>query len=186
MVNKLFKTNILKNKKAQELSVNLVVTIIIGLIIFGLGMGLFSKISNSGNQEVEKLNEQVKTGIMSLACQGEDWICSPAYDIKNGDGATYTLFIANRGDDRRNFVVDFVGMVNNKLEVNSSNCGFITIEYLTSLEILVSSGQSAEVPFIVKARNVGKTPCSFIATAVLKDLSGGTFEEKAAVIIKVK
>ena len=174
------------SKKAQELPVNMVVMIILGLIIFGLGIGLFSKISNSGNEEVDRLNEQVKLGITSLEFQGDDWVCAPAYDINNGDGATFYLYIANKDDENHVFKVEFVGAESGSGDIESAGCGHITLNYLSTLEFNVISGESAEIPYIIKAKNVKKTPCSFIVTAKLLDTEDSDFEQKTAVIIKVK
>ncbi len=59
------------NKKAMEMSINLVVTLIIGIIIFGLGMGLFSYYSKwvpSFAGKTEKLRRFLST-VMHLGVQ---------------------------------------------------------------------------------------------------------------------
>jgi hypothetical protein len=87
------------NKKAMELPINLVITIIIGIIIFGLGMGLFTQLSTNANNLQEDLNKRVKTGIATVECDNsEDWLCSPNYEMRDGNQETFGLYLTNRGN----------------------------------------------------------------------------------------
>ena len=85
--------NLKKNKKAMEMSINLVVTLIIGIVIFGLGMSLFSKISSSGDDQITDLNNKIKNNIASLECDGDEIICSPSFKMKNGETKTFDLYM---------------------------------------------------------------------------------------------
>lgn len=173
--------------KAQGLPVNTVIMVIIGLTIFGLGMGLFTSISNSGQDEIDKLNEQVRTGINSLECDGADWICSPARELKNGEGATFDLNIANKGEENQQFSIKFLGVdAGSEGEILKDGCGSVTLNYLNDLQVNILSGESATIPYYVKARNVEKIPCSFVATAQLFGEDGNTEIDRTSVIIKVK
>jgi len=176
----------MKYKKAQGLPVNIIVMLIIGIIIFGLGMGLFSKISGAGEDEIERLNQQVKLGITSLECDGEHWICSPAYDLPNGDSATFSLYVANKGDENNKFQIKFDDAPDGKGKVEKDKCGSIDLSYLSSLEVNILSGESAKIPFIVNAKNVKHTPCSFVANVKLLDVQTGDEIDKTSVIVKIK
>ncbi len=177
------------NKKAMEMSINLVVTLIIGIIIFGLGMGLFSKISSSGDDQINDLNSKIKNNIASLECDGDEIICSPSFKMRNGDEKTFELFISNNNDNNEKFKIE----INSKDEDNNlegktgiwkDGCGGILISY-PNIEINVLSKNSASVPFIVKATRVSKTPCSFITTAKLID-SNNNEVGKTALIVRVE
>ena len=93
------------NKVAAAIAVNTVVMMIIGLTIFGLGMGLFAKISGGAEDEIENLNNQIKSDIASLECDGDSWICVPSYKIKNGEEYTFEIFIANHADSSKKFSI---------------------------------------------------------------------------------
>ena len=173
-------------KKAMGLPINIVVMLIIGIIIFGLGFGLFSKIWASGNDEINKLNEQVKLGITSLECDGEEWICAPSYEIKNGEGGTFSLYVANRGDENGKFKIEFPVVSEGSGEIIKDKCGSIELNYLSDLEMNVLSGESAKIPFIVRANKVKKVPCSFVATVLLKDAETFDVVGKTSIIMKIK
>jgi len=174
------------NKNAMGLPINIVVTMIIGLTIFGLGMGLFSKISGSAGDQVDDLQNQIKNDIAALECQGDEWICSPNNKMKNGGEETFQLYIANHNDEKTSFRVNIeLEDVDGKQGLTKDSCGSVIISSLSDFEVTVKSGFSASVPFIVKATRVSNTPCSFVTTATLEDVVSG-IEEKTAVIIRVE
>lgn len=180
--------NLKLNKKAMEMSVNLIVTLIIGLVIFGLGMGLFSKISGSGDKQISDLNNQIKNNIASLECDGGEVICSPSYKMKNGDSKTFQLYISNPTDDNGEFKIkidDNGGTTNmGKPGIYKSECGGVLISY-PDVSVNILSQNSAEIPFIVTATRVTKTPCSFVTTANLLDNTPKVIG-KTAIIIRVE
>lgn len=172
--------------KGQGLPINVVVMMIIGIIIFGLGMGLFSKFSNSGNDEIEQLNQKVKTDIASLECEGDEWICSPSNTIKKGNIETFQLYIANRGDNSAKFSIEFNDLIvveSGKKGLTKTDCGSILISY-PNIPIDVASGHGASLPFIVKATRVSKS-CSFVTTATLINNNDGQ-KYKTPVVIRVE
>lgn len=172
----------MKNKKAMELPVNIVVMLIIGLIIFGLGMSLFTKISGSAESELADLNNQIKNDIATLQCQGDDWLCSASNVIKNGGKDTFMLYVANRGSENAKFSVSF--NLGSEGRVEKSECGSISISY-PDVETNILSGQSGGFPFIVRANRVSKVPCSFVTTAVLFQ-DGEMTQFKTPVIVRVE
>lgn len=172
--------------KAQGLPVNIIVTLIIGIIIFSLGLAMFSKISGASTKEIEDLNSRVKSNIEALECSGGDWICVSSCSLKNGDQNTCKISIANKADDRRTFMIDFPNGADNSIIVKKEGCGSITIRYPSTIEMSIESSMGGSIPFIVKADKVKKKGCSFITSVVLKDIADSTFEEKTSVIIKVE
>lgn len=171
----------MKSKKGMELSINIIVMLILGLVIFGLGMGLFAKIAGSSEDQVGELENKIKTGIASLECDGEDWICVPKISINNGKSQSFLLYIANRGDEVGSF------SVNVPTTLTKNDCGSIDLVGYPG-DIQVRAKESAQVPFIVTANKVTKFPCSFIGTISL-DARVGTaspFEEKATIIVAVE
>ena len=174
------------NKVAAAIAVNTVVMMIIGLTIFGLGMGLFAKISGSAEGEIDDLNNQIRSDIASLECDGDEWICVPSYKIKNGNEETFEIFIANHGDSTKPFSVALdLDTVDGKGAIDKlGTCGIVMVSYLPLAEVNIKSGFSASMPFIVKATRVSKTPCSFITTAALSE--DGVEIGKTSVIIRVE
>ena len=147
-------TSLDKNKKSMELPINTVVMMMIGLILFGLGMSLFFKISSSSEDTVEDLNSKIRTNIASLECSGDDYICAPNIKVRIGDSEVSEVFVSNRDDTNKEFKIVINGLVNQ--ELNSTDCGSIRVLYLVDLEQTIMSGQSASFPVRISANKVKK------------------------------
>ena len=179
----------MKSKKAMAIAVNTVVMLIIGITIFGLGMGLFGRLGASADDEIENLNNKIRSDIASLECDGDEWICVPSYKMKDGDQKTFDIFIANHADASDDFSIslDLVEIDAGVFGIDkSSSCGLVAVNYLNNGKVTIDSGYSGSLPFIVRATRVTKTPCSFITTATLKKTSDNNFEEKTSVIVRVE
>ncbi len=164
---------------------NVVVMMIIGIIIFGLGMGLFFKVSTSGDAMVDDLNNQIKSDIANLECDGDAWVCSPSHKMKNGEVGKFSVFIANRGDQAEVFKINIVG-------TTSVSTGIVKVEkdgceatiYFPTFETSIRSGEGAQLPFIVKDLKVnGK--CSLVTTVELDAPQSPGHEEKASIIVRI-
>lgn len=171
--------------KGQGLPVNIIVMMILGLVLFGLGMAMFTQIASSSEDSVDDLNDRIKSDIASLECSGEQWICAPNYKMGNGDRMTFELFAANRGNTNDQFSVDF-----NLSEVDpgkfgiTNDCGSILITH-PSISPNIRAGFSASFPFVVRASRVGDTPCSFVTSVNLEDSSGDVVG-RAPIIIRIE
>lgn len=185
-INDNYNKSTIKSKKGMELPINIVVMMIIGIIIFGIGMSLFSKFSQSGDEQIEELNNKIKNNIASLECGGDEWICSASHKMKNGEEKTFEIFIANLGTNQADFKINIDGVTEDagKKFIEKTDCGSVVISY-PSISISIDSGFSGSIPFKIYATRVTKTPCSFIATAELLDLSNNIIE-KTPVIIRVE
>lgn len=176
------------NKKAQGLPVNVVVMMIIGIIIFGIGMALFTQIYDSSDDQIEDWNNMIKNDINSLECPGDDWICIPNNKMNNGEKKTFQVYIANRGDSNSKFYIDFpsITTVNGKPAIEKAGCGSVQLSFPpTQVKIDVDSGNSASIPFIITANRVSNTPCNFLTTAVLKD-NNNIEKGKTTLIVRVE
>lgn len=174
-------------KNAQGLPINMLVMLILGVIIFALGLGLFSKFNESGDEQLDKLQNKIRTGIASVECDDGDWICSPSYKIRNGQQETFLLYLVNNDDSAKKYKVVFAGdgANNNQFSITNDECGEIDISYLINHEVNMAGGTGAQIPFIVKANKVRKSGCSFVTSAQLKDLSGNVVG-KTPVIIRIE
>ena len=170
-----------KNKKSMELPINTVVMMMIGLILFGIGMSLFFKISSSGESQVEELNSKIRTNIASLECSGDDYICAPNIKVRIGDSEVSEVFVSNRDDTNKKFKIVINGLVNQELV--STDCGSIRVLYLENLDQTIMSGESASFPVKISADKV-KKPCSFTTTISL--LSDSILVGKTPLIIRVE
>jgi hypothetical protein len=178
----------MRTKLGQGLPVNIIVMLIIGLVIFGLGMGLFTKVFKSGDDQVEDLTGQIRENIAALECEGDEWICMPTSKVRNGKTQTFEAFIANRGEDTDKFGMS-INLDEEVLEDSdgiTNDCGTIVVKYLKNFETNVVSGQGTALPITVDAAKVSKTPCSFTKTVTLTKASDSNFEQKTSLIIRVE
>ena len=172
------------NKKAQGLPINVIVMMIIGLVLFGIGMALFTDIAGSGEDTIEDLNQRIKSDISSLECAGDDWICVPSIKMKNSDSQTYEVFVANRAQINKKYYIDIVteDLDGNRAITNSNGAVIITYP---NIETNILSGNSASFPFVVKTSRVAKVPSSFVTTAILYDENSEEID-RTPIIIKVE
>ncbi len=175
-----------KNNRGVSLPINVVVMMIIGILIFGIGLALFSKISTSGNNEIKNLNNRVVNDISSLECTGEDWICSPSFSMNNGQKKIFQIYVSNKANSIKTFSIglNLTDLGDGKKGITSDNgCGSIVV-YYPNIPTKIASGYSASFPFEVIASRVKKTPCSFVTVANLKESE--ETKGKTPVIIRVK
>ena len=170
----------MKQKLAQGLPVNVVVMMIIGIILFGIGMGIFSNISKSGEDTIDDLNGQIKDQIANLECNGDQWICTPKYEMKSGTTKTFQIFVANKDDLTQKYNVELNLVPVEDREGISNDCGEIKVSYANA-QITVQSGYSASFPINVKASRVKKTPCSFVTIAKLYDEDQNEIDKTTAI-----
>lgn len=174
------------NKKAMELSVNIVVMVIIGIVLFGLGMSLFGKLTGAGDEQIEDLSRQVKEDLGRLECQGDNWICAPTVSMKLGDKQNSYIYVVNRGESREEFSVNLssssMGFEQEGAKyifTKDEDCGSIVIAPYTG-KLGIESGSSAGFPIQVLTSRVIRESCSF---TLLAELSNG---EKTPLIITVE
>ena len=174
------------SKKGVSLPINMVVMMIIGIIIFALGMSLFSKMMGSGNEQIDDLNNKIVNDIASLECPGDDWICSPSNVMKNGENKVFQIYVANKADTQKTFKIDFPNLVDidGKKGITKTSCGSIIVLY-PQIETKIESGNSASFPFKVLATRIKKTPCSFVTSVKLLDHLNNEIG-KTAVIVRVE
>ena len=175
----------MNSKKAVGLPINIIVMMIIGLVIFGLGMALFNKLSGGAEAEVDYLADKIKNDISSLQCKGDDWICSPNNQLNNGKTETFELYIANRADTVDKFKVH-INNLNSEKRLERKDCGSISISYLEDFEVKIEGGYSASIPYVVRANRVSKTPCSFITSVNLTKDSDPDFVQKTSIIVGIE
>ena len=179
----------IKEIKAQGLPINVVVMMIIGVIIFGIGISLFSQISEESDDYIEELNDQIRSDIANLYCDGSDWICSGSIVMKK-EKASFEVFISNHGDAVSDYSItlDGDGAVGaNGVKLEKASCGEINLFHPTN-SISIESGQSAAFPVIVRDNGVIKRPCSFTVIANLVS-SGGSSSgdgEKTPITVRVE
>ncbi len=163
------------NKKAFELPISTVIMLIIGITIFGLGIGLFAKISGEGTDVIEDLNNGIKNDLASLECSNDDsWICAPSVKMSVSDSKTFRIYVTNKGSLDGTFKIRFKNLVD--LGSGSygieNDCGSVSIFYADS-DTDIRSGSSGSFPFLVKTNRVTREDCTFTGTVEL-EASGST------------
>ena len=173
----------IKNNKAMELPINIVVSVIIGIVIFAVGLQLTTQIFSEGESIVSNENERVSQGIRDLQCQGDNsWICTPTLVMRNGERSTSTINIINLDlDSTRTFSVEFEGLEDNLL---SSDCGSVAFSHYPN-PFTVNPGEGLTITYTVVASRISEVPCSITTLARLKE-DPNTIIDSTPVIIQVR
>lgn len=165
------------NKKGFSLPLNVVVMLIIGIIIFSLGLSFFFQMYEASEDEIDSLNEDVRVGISSIECDGGDWICMPTFDLDSSERRTLFLNIANQGDEEKEFAVDIeTDTLSSGNEGIDADCGEVLVGYLEDESYELDVGQSAEIPILAEIENFEDLPCSFVTTATVYESGDPTNE----------
>ena len=177
----------MKSKKAMELPINIVVMLIIGIIIFGLGFALFSKIYADSEDLVGTLNGQIREDIADLECRNDEgWLCSPSVKMRDGDRETFWIYVTNKGDLEGEFeVLINTDTLTDAQGIQAEGCGEVVI-LQTDQRVNIKSGRSAAIPYIVLSSRVTKSPCSFITSAEITAGPPGSTAQKTPIIIRVE
>lgn len=181
------------NKKGFEIAMNTVIMLIIGLILFGLGMGLFAKISSSGQNQIDDMRASIVDSLAGLECDSQEWVCVPSITLNEGDTTSGYVYVTNLDDDVGYFKISFEGILTPynggpSRELPKTGCGRVIITpYLD--EIPISRGEVAKIPFFIDTTQVDKT-CSFTTAVKIEHVSSGTSvpggnDKKSAIIIRV-
>lgn len=180
--------------KAQGLPINILVMMIIGIVIFGLGIGLFSKISKSSDSKIDDLKERIQTDISELQCSGEDWICVPSLDVSSSKSKLGYISIGNR-EDTTKFKIEIYNSSGTQVTSSdagiSNTCGKIEV-YIPDMTngLTVKAGTSTNVPIEIINKELLKSKCSFTLLLKLekRDDTGGQYQEidKTPLIINVE
>ena len=188
------------NKKAIELALNTVIMLIIGLVLFGLGISLFSQIAGSGNDQIDQMRVEVIDSLAGLECNSQEWLCIPSTKIEQGESKTISVYITNLGDTESSFSIkldstspSITNPYNNNANaygLEKSDCGNIILTPFPS-STPIGRGEVAKIPMHVQTNTVSKA-CSFTTTLTIESTSptGSTTAagngEKAPVIIQVE
>ena len=176
-----------KNRSAQGFSVQMVLMVILGVVLLGVGLGLFGTIFSQGDDFTQDLSRSLKTNLDSNYCQGDKFLCSPVIVLRGKDSDISFITVVNLYDENSEFNLN-VNYVGTKGELESS-CGVLKVqEYEQSFNL--QSGKSAQIPIAFSKVNINSRPCSFQATVELKEVKGGVEEiiknSKIPLIVRVE
>ena len=181
---------IIKSKKGIELAINTIVMIIIGLVIFGLGMGLFVKIANSGDDQIDNMRTSIVDSLGGLECDSQEWLCIPSISIDLGDSGIYYAYITNLDDKPGEFKLDFSTLgFTAPYSLDKSGCGTLILTPFPD-SITINRGEIAKVPIAINTKDAIKA-CSFTTTVSIEHITNtGTptpgNKEKEPMIIRVE
>lgn len=173
------------SKKAMELPINIVVMLIIGILLFGMGIALFSQFIGAGEEQVSELESQVENDLGQLQCDGNDWICAPTVDMGLNDDKTSYVYVVNREDSKQEYSISLSSSSMTKdtegakqVFEKNDECGSIVVAPYSG-EISIESGDTAGFPLQIFSSRVIKESCSF---TLLAELNNG---EKTPLIISI-
>ena len=157
-----------KNKKAVEIAINTIIYMIIGIIIFGLGISIFTKFFGFADDEVVKINKDLIKNLNKLKCGDSDQvICAPTYKIKLSKRSTFSIIISNLENEDEDFILSINPLGENNNITNE--CGEVRIYYYTE-SLNIKAGTSTSIPLIIDSMRVKNKDCSF--TSIISTSNG--------------
>lgn len=141
----------LQNKRGSlEVSVGMIVTIIIGILVLGLGFMLFSKASNSFEREYEKIGAIHESELRKALAAGKSVSVYPqSVTLNRGEDQLFTLSISNNLGSNSDFSIFIMP--------TPSQAGFSKITYDRSGVISVKNGEVGFLPFKIEtSKSQGK------------------------------
>ena len=178
MVNKLNKI-ITINKKSQAIAVDMVVKIILGITIFSLGFMLFTQLFSESGNEIEDINNQLKTDLQNIECSNSESLCLPSVNLKSGKVKNSNLIVINSEKVDKTYSINITLTGGKFIE---KSCGKIEVDYYNK-EFKVNSQTSSQIPIQVYASKILKKPCNFISTISLKE--GGAEINSIPLIVNI-
>ena len=166
------------NKKGMELPINILVMLILGIVLFVLGLSVFSQIFDSSEKRIEELNNRIAIGIGELECENDiSSICSPSNTMRRGQTKTFLVYYTNHKDVSIQSNLKINDETSSQIEL-TNDCGKLEIT-APNIQVSIPAKESASFPFTVSSRHVQNTPCSFVTTAEI-------YGERTSLIIRVE
>ena len=86
----------MNSKRSQELPVNVIVMLILGVIIFSMGIVLFSKFYDKGEDEIGEIKRITRDEFLKLECADDtSYLCIPVVKTKGERKLTVQAYVTN-------------------------------------------------------------------------------------------
>ena len=172
------------NKLAQGFPIQMVLMVILGIVLLGLGLGLFGKIFSQGEDFTGDLSNSLKSNIDSNYCQGEKALCAPTYVLRGKDSDIKYINVVNLDSTQKDYRIN-INYPTTLGELESS-CGVLNIQEY-GLEFTIESGKTSQIPIAFSKKNVNSRPCSFTTTMELVEVGVGVVaNSKIPLIIRIE
>ncbi|MFP4523596.1 MAG: hypothetical protein ACOCQQ_02065 [Candidatus Nanoarchaeia archaeon] len=96
------------NSKGFQLSINMLIVIILGVVILGVGFSIFSKAQTQISSAQETVSEQAQQQLEALLIDGSAPVILPfsLSEVSRGKSAIFNLGISNELGKTKSFLVD--------------------------------------------------------------------------------
>ena len=113
------------DKKAQELSINTLITIILGIVIVGGGIAVIASFIGKANELPGQVDAQTQTALRNAIRNGEDKIVAIPQTVKTQRKKTalYGIGVVNQGASGTSFKISSV-----TLEVGPDTCSVLSAQ----------------------------------------------------------
>ena len=168
----------MKSRKAIELSVNFIVTFILAIVVFGMGIIFARNIMSGGTELTQQTYEKFDQQIGELTCSRGESIClsSSTKDIERGKVDAFPVTIKNDLKEKTAFIMN----VEPSRAYNSDNTemtiptGEWNIDFLyDDTEFTLEPGESRTIPVLVSPKKSAVTgKYSYNAVFSYRDSAG--------------
>lgn len=138
------------NKKGQEISINVVVGIIMGLVMLGAGIALFIQIVDKSEQTTLEVDQAIQEKYMSVFNDGDALFLPYTKGVYKGKALQFYYGIHNTNDVPTDFNVEIESLDDQAIKGNIYNSN---IQYLNTIEKEIPARDKIIRKFIVQGIN---------------------------------
>lgn len=147
----------MKSRKAMELSVNFIVTFILAIVVFGMGIMFARNIMSGGTELTQQTYEKFNQNIDELVCSRGESIClsSSTKDIERGKIDSFSVAIKNDLKDRTTFKMEVTpsrAYNSDNTEMTLSTGGWNIDFMYDESEFSLEPGESRTIPVLVSPK----------------------------------
>ncbi len=173
----------IQSKSAQSFPIQIVLMVILGVVLLGMGLGLFGRIFLGGEDFTQDLSSSLKNNIDANYCQGEKTLCAPNIVLRGKDSDISALNVVNLESTTKTYrlAINFP-ITPNQID---ASCGVLDVQAY-NLDFTIESGKAAQIPIAFSKVNVNSRPCSFTTTAYLTEAGSEVPNSRIPLIIRVE
>ena len=143
----------MNTKKSQELPINFIVMLILGVIIFSIRIILFSKFYNRADKGICEEEEKIAQELADLECADDtSSLCISFVNVKCRKKLLAQVHITNYKETSKTLKLEWNNVV------NCPNGGSAEIK-VHNKELKVRSSETIKIPIVIKNLNLKSSQC---------------------------
>jgi len=158
------------NKKGMEMSINVIVTLVLGLMMFIAGMAIFSSLFSKTNITGEEVNAQLEKELLNAFDDDSPLFVYKSTITLNSDSiARFGFGIHNIYDTSKKFKIKITSL--NTTAIPDTKISYLDQEYE------VPAKDKKPIIFLVDSKDAGPGQFAFKINVTMKNDASGTYDQ---------